>query len=414
MTEKKRLFRKKILKELYFQESLSCADICFKIDKSFPVTAKLVEDLIAENLVVESGYAVSTGGRRPLTYTLQKNVMYLVSVAMDQFVTKIAIMDMQNNFVSTIEKIVLPLPHNPDALQVLIKKIILVIEKSGIPREKFVGVGIGMPGFVDVKKGVNYTFLQLPGNKSITRHISEKIKMPVFIDNDSSLIALAELRFGAAREVSNAMVINIAWGIGLGLIINGELFRGHEGFAGEFSHIPLFLNGKLCSCGKTGCLETETSLLLIVERAREGIKAGRISKLKSLKCDDLEQDCDAIIEAVKSGDQFAIELFSKAGYNIGKGLAVLIHLLNPKTIILSGRGSSAGQIWHAPIQQSLNEYCIYRLHQSTGIEISTLGNEAELIGAAALVMENYEQIPDIKMQLSSQEISHLKVSGHSN
>ena len=222
MTEKKRLFRRKILKELYFQESLSCADLCFKIDKSFPVTAKLIEDLVAQNLVVESGYAVSTGGRRPLTYTLQKNVLYLVSVAMDQFVTKIAIMDMQNNFVSPIEKIVLPLPDNPDALQVLIEKIILLIEKSGIPKEKFVGVGIGMPGFVDVKKGVNYTYMQLPNNKSITQHIAEKIKMPVFIDNDSSLVALAELRFGAAREVSNAMVINIAWGIGLGLIINGE------------------------------------------------------------------------------------------------------------------------------------------------------------------------------------------------
>ncbi|MEO7489880.1 MAG: sugar kinase, partial [Ferruginibacter sp.] len=141
MTEKKKLSRNKILKELYFQDSLSCADLCFKIDKSFPVTAKLLEDLLAHNLVVESGYAASTGGRRPLTYTLQKDVMYLVSVAMDQFVTKIAIMDMENNFVSPIEKIVLPLPDNPEALQVLIEKIHYVMETSGIPKEKFVGVG---------------------------------------------------------------------------------------------------------------------------------------------------------------------------------------------------------------------------------------------------------------------------------
>jgi predicted NBD/HSP70 family sugar kinase len=408
MTEKKKLSRNKILKELYFQDSLSCADLCFKIDKSFPVTAKLLEDLLAHNLVVESGYAASTGGRRPLTYTLQKDVMYLVSVAMDQFVTKIAIMDVENNFISPIEKIVLPLPDNPEALQVLIEKIQFVMESSGIPKEKFVGVGIGMPGFVDVKKGVNYTFLQLPNYKSITRHISEKIKVPVFIDNDSSLVALAELRFGAARGVSNAMVINIAWGIGLGLILNGDLFRGHEGFAGEFSHIPLFLNGKLCSCGKTGCLETETSLLLIVEQAREGIKAGRISKLSSLQGEDLEQDFDAIIEAVKSGDQFAIELFSKAGYNIGKGVAVLIHLLNPKTIVLSGRGSAAGQIWLAPIQQALNEHCIYRLYESTSVEISTLGKQAELIGAAALVMENYEHIPAMKIHPFPKQPDHVR------
>jgi predicted NBD/HSP70 family sugar kinase len=319
--------------------------------------------------------------------------MYIVSVAMDQFVTKIAIMDMQNNFVSAIEKIVLPLPDNPKALQILVEKIAVVISQSGIPKEKFVGVGIGMPGFVDVKKGINYSHLQLPGNKSITKFIGEKIGLPVFIDNDSSLIALAELRFGAARGEANAMVINIGWGVGLGLVLNGELYRGHEGFAGEFSHIPLFLNGKLCWCGKAGCLETETSLLLIIEKAREGISSGRLSKLSALPFEDPELACDDIIKAVQKDDQFAIELFSKAGYNIGKGVAILIHLLNPKKIILSGRGSSAGQIWQAPIQQALNEHCIQRLFQSTSIEISTLGNNAELIGAAALVMDNYERIP---------------------
>ena len=119
-------------------------------------------------------------------------------------------------------------------------------------------VGIGMPGFVNAQKGINYTFLK-SHNKSISNVICDKIGIPVYIDNDSSLIALTEQRFGAAMDKKNAMVINIGWGIGLGLILNGELFRGHDGFAGEFSHIPLFNNGKLCSCGKSGCLETETA-----------------------------------------------------------------------------------------------------------------------------------------------------------
>ena len=405
MTEKKRLSKNKILKELYFEDSLSCADLCLKIDKSFPVTQKLIESLAEEGMVTDTGYAASTGGRKPLTYAIAKNKMYLVSVAMDQFVTKIAIMDMQNNFVLPVEKIVLPLPDNPGALEVLIEKIITVIESSGIAKEKIIGVGIGMPGFVDVKKGINYSFLQLPNNKSITRYITEKIALPVFIDNDSSLIALAELRFGIARNETNAMVVNIGWGVGLGLILNGELYRGHEGFAGEFSHIPLFLNGKLCWCGKAGCLETETSLLLLIEKAREGIAAGRLTKLKSLPAEDPEQACDIMINAIQQGDQFVIELFSKAGYNIGKGVAILIHILNPKKIILSGRGASAGQIWQAPIQQSLNEHCIHRLYQSTSIEISTLGVNAELIGAAALVMENFEHLSFAKKESLVTEIN---------
>ena len=389
MIDKKNISRNKIIKELYFEGHLSCVSLSEKIDKSFPITSQLIEDLIAKNLVIESGFAQSKGGRRPHTYSLLVNSMFIVSVAMDQFVTKIVIMDMQNNFVSPIEIIALPLHENSKALEVLQNKIEQVVVASGIPKDKFVGIGIGMPGFVDVKKGVNYSFLQLPNDKSITKVIADKLGIPVFIDNDSSLIALAEFRFGAAKGEQNAMVINIGWGVGLGLIIGGELYHGHEGFAGEFSHIPLFLNGKLCSCGKIGCLETETSLLFIIEKAKEGIGKGRLSKLGSLSLEDPELASDAIIKAAKSGDQFATEIFSQAGYNIGKGIAVLIHLLNPNLIILSGRGSSAGKVWNAAIQLALNEHCIERLYKNTRIAVSTIGLSTEQIGAAALVMENF-------------------------
>lgn len=406
MFNKKRLLKNKILKELYFLEGLSCAELSNKISKSFPITAKMIEELIGENMVVEKGFARSTGGRRPLTYALKQEMLYVVSVAMDQFVTKIAILDMENNFVTPVEKVVLPLPNNPDAPRILVEKIVSVMAASGLDVKKLVGVGIGMPGFVNVKKGINYSYLQV-ANKSIVELIQDRIGIPVFIDNDSSLIALAELKFGVAKGEQNAMVVNIGWGVGLGMILNGEMYRGHEGFAGEFSHIPLFLNGQLCACGKTGCLETETSMRLIIEEAREGINAGRLSKLSSLPFEDPELASEELIKAVREGDQYAIELFSKAGYSIGKGVAVLIHLLNPKTIILSGRGSSAGQIWKAPIQQALNEHCIPRLYQTIDIKISTLGNNAELIGAAALVMDNFDGKPEevrfsssVEMQLS--------------
>jgi predicted NBD/HSP70 family sugar kinase len=391
MTAKKILLRNKILRELYYEDNLSCVDLSKRIHKSFPITADLIEELQEANLLIENGYAPSTGGRRPITYTIQKDVMFLVSVAMDQFVTKIAIMDMQNNFVLPIKKIELPLAGNARAADLLEEAITAIIASSGIAKEKFIGIGIGMPGFVNVKKGVNYSYLQLLNNKSITRHIGEKTGIPVFIDNDSSLIALAEFYFGAARGATNAMVVNIGWGIGLGMILNGELFRGNDGFAGEFSHIPLFLNGKSCWCGKVGCLETETSLSLIIENARQERKSERLLKLQTLATADIESAFGCIIKAVQDGDQAAVALFSKAGFNIGKGVAVLIHILNPKKIILSGRGSAAGQVWLAPIQQALNEHSIPRLLQSVEIEMSQLGIHAELIGAAALVMENYER-----------------------
>jgi predicted NBD/HSP70 family sugar kinase len=385
------VYKKKVIKQLYFSSNLSCSELSAAIKKSLPLTTRIVNELISENIVIETGLAASTGGRRAVKYSLKQDVLFVVSVAMDQFITRIAIMDTYNKMVNEVVHFELPLRNNGEALFILTQKVNEVIRLSGIPKEKFIGVGIGMPGFVDIKKGINYTFLKTPNGKSITAHISEETGLPVYIDNDSSLIALAELRFGAARQKENAMVINLGWGVGLGMILNGELFRGKNGFAGEFSHIPIFSNEKLCSCGKTGCLETETSLLVIIEKAREGLRAGRLSVLKPELLEQYEQASETIIEAVLRGDRFAIELFSEAGYNIGRGVAILIHLLNPEVIILSGRGTAAGKVWEAPIQQALNEHCIPGLAVNTVIEMSVQGYVAELIGAAALVMEHYDK-----------------------
>jgi predicted NBD/HSP70 family sugar kinase len=390
MTEKNQLYKKKIIKHLYFSNMLSCADLSDKINKSLPVTTKMLGKLIEEGWVTETGFAASTGGRRAVMYSMKPDVLYVVSVAMDQLITRIAILNMQNTQVAATELFELPLLKNPQALDTLTEKIDEVITRSGISKNSIAGVGIGMPGFVDSAKGMNYTFLE-PEQGTLTQYISSKLKLPVYIDNDSRLIALAELMFGAARSKKNAMVINVGWGVGLGMILNGDLFRGHNGFAGEFSHIPLFLNNKLCSCGKSGCLETETSLLVVIEKANKGLKEGKISLLKELSVDHAEQAFQDIIKAAGKGDKFAVEILSESGYNIGRGVAILIHLLNPEVVILSGRGSSAGKIWQAPIQQALNEHCIPRLASNTEIQISSLGYQAEITGAAALVMENFEK-----------------------
>ncbi|HWK07976.1 MAG TPA: ROK family protein [Puia sp.] len=388
MEEKTLLYRSSIIKQLYFAKTLSCADLSEKINKSLPLAAKMLAEMIEDGYVLETGYAASTGGRKPIMYSLKADTMFIVSVAMDQFVTRIVMVDMQGKYVTEIEKFELHLSSAPRGLSLLAEKLEALINESGIEKDRIIGIGIGMPGFVDAQKGVNYSFLETEG-ESITGYIFEKMGLPVFLDNDSSLIALAELRFGAARHKKNAMVVNIGWGIGLGMIVKGELFIGHNGFAGEFSHIPLFLNGKLCSCGKNGCLETETSLLVVLEKAKEGLKAGRLSMLQQLSTEPVEQANENLISAAVRGDRFAVELLSAAGYNLGRGVAILIHLFNPEMIVLSGRGSLAGRIWQAPIQQALNEHCIPRLAASTEISISPLGYEAELIGAAALVMENY-------------------------
>ena len=307
MEEKISAYKKRIIKELYFGRLLSCSDLSERIGKSLPLTARMLSVLIEEGLVIDRGYAASTGGRKPVMYSLRPDIMYVVAVAMDQLITKIVLMDLDNRYVTDIAKFDLPLANNPNALSLLAEKIEVFINGLSVDKNRIVGVGIGMPGFVDSVKGINYTFLQTNGT-SINQYISNKVKLPVFIDNDSSLVALAELRFGAAHNKKNAMVVNASWGVGLGMIVNGELFRGHDGFAGEFSHIPLFLNNKLCSCGKSGCLETESSLLVVIEKAQKELKEGKASLLKGWLNDQVEQSCEAVIDAAGKGDKLAVEL----------------------------------------------------------------------------------------------------------
>ncbi len=390
MADKQTAYRRKIIKHLYFGGSLSCTDLSLLTKKSVPLTARVLNELVEEGCVLETGLATSTGGRRPQMYSVRKDFMYLVSVSMDQLITRMALLDMHNNYVVKPAQIDLRLTNNPQALHELREAIDDFISRSGIPKEKIAGVGIGMPGFVDVSKGINHSFLKVSEGNIVT-YLESHIGLPVLIDNDSSLIALAELRLGAARNRQNVMVINISWGIGLGLILKGELFRGYNGFAGEFSHIPVFMNNKMCSCGKSGCLETEASLLILAEKAITELQQGKISLLKDLPRDRVEETVQAIIEAAIKGDKFAVGLFSEAGYNIGRGIAILIHLLNPELVVLSGRGAAAGRLWLPPIQQAINEHCIPKIAENTEVTISTLCSQAGLTGAAALVMEHYEK-----------------------
>lgn len=405
---KKPFYKGLIFREFYYSGTLSCADMSERIGKSLPLTMKILNELIEEGYVKESGYAPSSGGRRPIMYTIKPDTLYILSVAMDQLITRVSLMDIHNKHVAGIHRFELPLQNNPQALSILGEKMEEVIKASGVDKNKIIGAGIGMPGFIDFKKGINYSFLESE-DTTVTQYLSDKLGMPVYIDNDSSLIALAELRFGRARHQKNAMVINIGWGVGLGMILNGELFRGQNGFAGEFSHIPLFNNNKLCSCGKTGCLETETSLLVIIEKAIQGLKNGRQSMLpKDFPTGHFEQDYESIIKAALKGDQFTIELLSDVGYHIGRGIAILIHLHNPESVILSGRGALAGKVLQAPIHQALNKDCIPRLAANTVVEVSTLSYEAELIGSAALVMENMVKENSNELKRSSKIGSHLE------
>ena len=386
------------IKSLYYNSVLTSADISSYTGKSIPNVIKVLNELIKEGYVAEMGFATSSGGRKPLNYSLVPDTHFLLSVAMDQFSTQMVIVNMNNHFITKVTRYEHDL-HNLQA-EIFVAQLSSFIKDSGISEKDIIGIGITMPGFVNIEEGVNYTYLKVTG-QTLVEYIEQNIGIPVFLDNDSTAIALAEQKFGLAANIKNVMVVNLGWGIGLGMILNGKIFRGNNGFAGEFSHIPLFKNGKLCQCGKHGCLETEASLIAVIATAKQGIKDGHVTSLANYK----EIDADLIIREATKGDAFSVRLISEAAYHVGEGLAILIHLMNPAAIVLSGKGSIVGKLWLAPIQQAIHEHCIPMLTNYTEFIISDLNTKAQLIGGAALVVENFGKALEEKWAALADKVS---------
>lgn len=383
--------RAEIIKYFFYNNALSLTELSKLTQRSLPLIANAVNALMEEGYVVEEGLAPSSGGRRPLLFTLNPDhKKYIVAVAMDQRVTRFNILDLHRNKLMETQTIDFDLESNTIRVQDLVDFIKTSLQKAGIEKKYFLGIGIGMPGFINKEDGINYSFFKMDNNLNLSQFLSEALELPVSLDNDSSLIALAELHFGAAKGYKNALVVNLGWGTGLGMIINGELYRGSNGYAGEFSHVPLSSSNKLCSCGKRGCLEVETSLKVMVDKAEKAIASGSETIMSALFNDKNIQKEDHFLKAVTQQDPLAISILSEVGHHLGKGIATLIHIMNPKCIVLGGRGARAGKMWLPSIQQAIHEFCIGRLADQTKIVVSELAEDAGLLAAASLVIENSE------------------------
>ncbi|WP_316835652.1 ROK family protein [Pedobacter nutrimenti] len=371
--KKGQILRTDIVKHLYYRYALSLAELSKLTQKSVPLVTKVVNELIQDDYIREQGQAPSTGGRRASLFFLNPALQrYVVSVALDQLTARLVIYNISNAVTLPVKTLELSIEDDPDVVDKLVSFISSNIHASGIDKEKLLGVGIGMPGFMGTH---------------LAEYLAEKLDLPVFIDNDSSLIAKAELYFGAAVGKQDVMVANIGWGTGLGMIINGQLYRGSSGYAGELSHIPLSKTGNLCLCGKRGCLQVETSLLVMTQRAKAEIEAGQATSMRELFKDESRNVGELFLEAASQHDPLAVSILSDAAFLIGKGLATLIHIMNPECIVLSGRGAIAGKILLPPIQQAINEFCIPRIANKTTIVVSELAADAELLAAASLVIE---------------------------
>ena len=378
--------KKLILRLLYEHEDLSAPQICKHINVSMPTANTLLNDLVFSKYIVSKGVGESKGGRKPLIYGLAKDSLFVIACDMGRYFTRMTIFNTHNEQVTSLKTIETSI-DDPELAEKLFKNANDLIEEFNIPYQKIFGIGIDMPGLVDSQKGINYT-IKDESLQNIKKRIQHKFNKLVCIDNDARMQAFGEYIFGKAKGKNDAIVINWNWGIGLGIIINGKIYKGTSGFAGELSHIKVVDNGKLCICGKTGCLETIASSHALIDYANEGIANNVATQLTNIIKNNSEKlTVEDIISSAKLGDEFSISILSKIGMALGKGLSYIIQILNPEIIVLSGRLAKANQFILTPIQQSLNKYCLEKISSNSEIVVSELSEKSGLLGVTATLYQ---------------------------
>ncbi len=380
-------YKKSILRLLYHSEPVSAPDLSKKIGISLPTVLMLLNDLISSGLVTVMGTGASTGGRKPALYGLSDESLFVIACDMGRYSAKMSIFNSHNQRVTPLKYIDTHI-DDVELVPKLYKTAKDLITVYNIPQDKIFGLGVDMPGLVDSRQGINYT-IKNPDFQEVRKHLEAEFKTFVYIDNDARMQAYGEYIFGKAKNRRNAIVVNWSWGVGLGMILNGELYGGTTGFAGELSHIQMAEEGDLCICGKRGCLETVASANTILKLARQGISEGRVSQLtEQFRNNPGDMTPEHVIGAARSGDEFSISILNKIGLSLGKGLSVLIQLMNPEIIVLGGPISKANQYVLTPIQQALNKFCLEKIVSNTTIVTSEIDEHSGLLGSAAMVYQH--------------------------
>jgi predicted NBD/HSP70 family sugar kinase len=378
--------KKKVLSLMRTNGCTSAPSLCDVLKISLPTCILLLNDLISSGYVKNFGIGESSGGRKPNLYGLPENGYYVISCDFGRYSANMAIVDAYHKFVTPVIEVNTQIddPHLVDKLYEAAHRL---MAEQNIPDQKVFGIGVDMPGLINSKTGINYT-IKDKKQQYIGRDLKRKFNKLVYVDNDARMHAYGEYHFGTAHDYLDVIVIHWSWGLGLGIFVNGQLCSGKNGFAGEFSHIPMVDNGELCICGKRGCLETIASSNTIISRIKQGFANKEITSLNARFDGNPERITpEDVINAARQGDEFCISILNEIGAAMGKGLAYIIQLLNPEVIVLSGPLSKAKQYILSPIQQSLNRYCLEKISGSTLLLISDMGDQSALLGSSEMIFQ---------------------------
>lgn len=362
----------------------SISELSKELELSVPTVTKLINSLTNDGLVSDFGKVQTPEGRHPNFYGLNPESAYFLGVDLSKYHVNLALMDFSGDIIQLTQNISYYYENSKQALDTLcqiIEKFLSSI-KSDIA-ENIVNITINISGRVNPESGYSYSSFFF-SEEPLSEILSERLKFPVLIENDTRSMAYGEFMKGNVDGQKNIIFINIGWGLGSGLIIDGKLYYGKSGFSGEFGHIPVFENELLCHCGKKGCLETEASGSAIYRNIIERIKNGETSIITDKVKDLNKLRLADIIEAINEEDTLAIEIVEEVGANLGKHIAGLINLFNPELVIIGGEVAETGDFLLMPIKSAIRKYSLNLVNKDSKLLLSKLKSKAGVYGACLI------------------------------
>jgi predicted NBD/HSP70 family sugar kinase len=380
---KNKSLKKAILSVLDQTGNTTIAELSRDLAISTPKVTSLVNELVEDGLVQDEGKINSTGGRRANIYGLVSTSGYFIGVDVKKYSLNIGLLDFKKTLVTTKEQIPFLLENTTESMQALINSIKEFMKVQKLPKEKVLGIGINLSGRINHISGYSYSFFHF-NEEPLSKVLENALGIPIFLENDSRAMAYGEFCSGVVSGEKNVIFINLDYGTGMGVLVDGKLYYGKSGFSGEFGHIPIFNNEIICQCGKKGCLETEVSGQALLRMFQEKIKNGSSSILAkngeipaNLKLSDL-------VDAALKEDMLVIELLAVFSEKLGRALAVLINLLNPELVILGGTIAETGDYIRLPTRSSLNKYSLSLVNSDTQLKLSKLGEQAGILGGCLI------------------------------
>ena len=282
-------------------------------------------------------------------------------------------------------------------VQSILQSVDRSLNQAGITTADLTAIGIGAPGLSNPETGVLYTSPNLPGWQDVPlRDIVEKeLDRKAFLINDANAAALGELYFGAAKGARNFIYITLSTGIGSGIIINGNIYTGFKGMAGELGHMVISDEGPVCKCGNRGCWEIMASGTALAREARQSIDNGIKTSILDYADGDIDKvDAEVVHKAAQAGDNLARDLILRTGYYVGVGLANLINIFNPEIIVIGGGLSNIGDMLLEPAYEEAKRRAFIQSYNAVRFARAELGRNSGVLGAAAFALREMEKLGD--------------------